>query len=419
MARNVSDLVLELKALGIPLTEEMTRGRGNKKLMMDALAFHKNKGVDLLPQIEVMLCRDAKEWVDIAAPQPFDTPEMQSRFWLNDGWVAEEKLDGNRLKMHFTASGLRSDSRRRSDETYTYSEKTGNFPHLEFAKGSDAITWDAFNTDPFNPALIGTVLDGEVLCPKPVIDTGSVVTSSTQQSTSAIVNSGRAKAVEIQRSNDAWVEYHAFDVIMFQGESVEHLPWSERRGILEAVISDLQKQPNGGYWKITRVEFDHKLNFFNEIVAAGGEGVILKDIKGTYQQDKRSKFQYKLKRYTTQDGFVVGWIPGEGGNEGLVGAVEVATNINGIVHKFASVSQFTMEQRLEMTDLDGSLKPEYYGQVMEVRGQILTKNGRFQHAVFLNWRPDKSAEMCDGYELKSDLELLGFRFGSGEDDLFS
>lgn len=417
MARNVADLVKEMEFLGIPLTTEMTAGRGNKKLMMDALAVHKNQGKDLLPQIEVMLCRDAKEWVDITAPDPYDTPEMQTRFWLNDGWIAEEKLDGNRLKMHFTASGIRSDSRRRSDDTYTYSEKTGNFPHLEFAGGPNAVMMDAFR--PFPESLIGTILDGEVLCPKAVVDTGSVVTTSTQQSTSAIVNSGPEKSIKIQRDNDAWVEYHAFDVIMFKGESVEHLPWSERRGILEAIIEALQSQPNGKYWHVTRVALDQKYTFFREIIESGGEGVILKDSRGKYEQDKRSKGQYKLKRYQTQDGYIVGWIPGEGGNEGLVGAVEVATNINGQVHKFASVSQFTMEQRLEMTAPDGSLRPEYYNQVMEVRGQILTKNGRFQHAVFLNWRPDKSADMCDGYELKSDLELLGFTFGPDEGDLFS
>jgi ATP-dependent DNA ligase len=73
-----------------------------------------------------------------------------------------------------------------------------------------------------------------------------------------------------------------------------------------------------------------------------------------------------------------------------------------------------------MTDDDeGALREEYYGRVMEVRGQILTKQGRFQHAVFLHWRPDKTADMLDGYELKADLEDLGFKFGSDEADLFS
>jgi len=396
VARNVADLVVEMEELGLTLTPEMTDGRGKKSLMMDALAVAKNEGVDLLPQIDVMLCRDAKEWIEMGAGDPFNTAEMELRFWANDQWVAEEKLDGNRLKMHLTSTGIRSDSRRRSDETYVFSEKTGNFPHIE-----QVIV-------PF--LLQGTVLDGEVICPKPVVNTGSVTTSSTQQSTSAIANSGKEKAIKIQRDNDAWVEFHAFDVIRFAGEDVTDLPYEQRRLLLEEIIDELSERSE--YFKITRVTDTDKLEFMNDILAKGGEGIILKDKDGFYEEGKRSKTHYKLKTFTTQDGYITGWIPGEGANTGYVGAVTIACRINGVEHEFASVSQFTQEQRVEMTrPHDGSLRPEYYGDVVEVRGQVLTKNGRFQHAVFLGWRPDKDAEDCDGYELASDLEALGFTFG--------
>lgn len=398
MPRNVADLVAEMKALDIPVTPEMTNGRGNKKLMMEALAKFKNRGVDLLPQIEVMLCRDAKEYVDIEAENPYETSDMNLMFWNNPNWVAEEKLDGNRMKAHFTPTRVRFDSRRRSDETYAFSEKTGNFPHLEVIPLEMQLRGED---------LTGTVLDGEVFCPKARVDTGSVHTRSTQQSTSAIANSGPEKAVFIQQLNDAWVDYYAFDLIRYKGESTEDWPYYKRRAKLQEIIDILSKYDP--HWKITRVTVEKKLAFFKEIIASGGEGVILKNYSGKYEQEKRSKGQYKLKRYSTQDGFIVGWIPGQGSNTGLVGAVEVACYIDGKVHKFASVSQFTHIERLAMTATDGSLKPEYYDRVVEVRGQVLTKNGRFQHAVFLGWRPDKTADMCDGYELKQELEDLGVK----------
>lgn len=392
MPRNVADLVREMESLGIPVTSAMTNGRGDKRAMMDALAIHKNQGKDLLPQVEVMLCRDAKEYIDIEDPNPYETPTMNSMFWNNPNWVVEEKLDGNRMKAHFGNYQVRFDSRRRSDDTYTFSEKTGNFPHLEM--------WPSFPT-----YLEGTILDGEVLCPKAVVQTGTVTTHSTQQSTSAIANSGPDKAVMIQNKNDAWVEYHAFDIIAYQGESTINWPYYKRRAKLQEVIDQLNS--HNSFWRITRVAVEKKLEFFKEIVDSGGEGVILKNYSGKYEPDKRSKTHYKLKRYQTQDGFIVGWIPGEGANSGLVGAVEVACYIGGKIHKFASVSQFTHVERVKMTDLDGSLKKEYYNQVIEVRGQVLTKNGRFQHAVFLGWRPDKSADMCDGYELRQELLDMG------------
>lgn len=392
MARNVADLVKEMQVLGIPVTPAMTSGRGDKRAMMDALAAHKNVGVDLLPQIEVMLCRDAKEYINIEDPNPYETTEMNMTFWNNPGWVAEEKLDGNRMKAHFGVTGVRFDSRRRSDDTYTFSEKTGNFPHIEMWPG-------------FPQYLADTILDGEVLCPKAVVNTGSVTTHSTQQSTSAIANSGPEKAIAIQRDNDAWIEYHAFDIIRYKGESTIDWPYYKRRAVLQEVIDQLNS--NNSFWHITRVAVEKKLEFFKDIIDNGGEGVILKSYTGKYEPDKRSKTHYKLKRFTTQDGFIVGWIPGEGANSGLVGAVEVACYIGGKIHKFASVSQFTHVERVEMTDIDGSLKEEYYNRVVEVRGQILTKNGRYQHAVFLGWRPDKSALDCDGYEMRQELLDLG------------
>ena len=37
--------------------------------------------------------------------------------WEKDGWIAEQKLDGTRLKMHITPEGNRFDTRRISDKT--------------------------------------------------------------------------------------------------------------------------------------------------------------------------------------------------------------------------------------------------------------------------------------------------------------
>ena len=118
------DLACQAEAI-VP---QFTAGWG-KREFMDALMEIRCKGRDLLPQIEVMLSRDAKDFMG----EDFDVEneQMQHKFWANPDWVVEPKLDGNRFMMHITPRAVRFDSRRRSDSDYAFSEKTGNFPHFQ------------------------------------------------------------------------------------------------------------------------------------------------------------------------------------------------------------------------------------------------------------------------------------------------
>lgn len=391
MARKMDELEREVRDLGL----ELPSGKYSREDVMDILAEYHIVAQGLAPvrQVEPMLARDAKEWTDLSQDDPFDTPAM-SRFWNSPEWIAEEKLDGNRFKMHFLNSGNRFDSRRRSDATYIFSEKTGNFPHL--------VSMIMEN-------LEGTILDGEVMCPKAIVDTGSTVTATTTQSTSAIANSGPETSRMIQENNDAWVVYHAFDVISVNGEDVTGCSYMERRKMLVEIIAELHRVYPESVDLVKIPLFagpnDDKLAFLHGILDSGGEGVMLKNIHAKYEPGKRSKSMYKVKSMVTVDAFVTGWIPGSAGWDGLVGALIVSVHLGDRVHEVGSVSAIPMVDRIEMTAPDGSLKSEYYGRVMEIRGQRITKNRRFQHCVPLGWRPDKSSDQCSGYELVGNDEI--------------
>ena len=223
------------------------------------------------------------------------------------------------------------------------------------------------------------------------MDTGDTVTARTTQSTSAIANSGPSKAVQIQRDNDAWVTFCAFDIIRYRGEDMTGVPYEERRDLYHEVVAKLDSP----YIECVRYSDVDKLEFLEGILADGGEGVMLKDLRGMYQEGKRSKTMYKVKEFVTTDAFVTGFIPGEHGFTGLVGALELSVYRNGVAVPIGSISAIELEERKRMTAPDGTLRPEYYGMVYEIKGQALSKNGRFIHCVPVRKRPDKTPDMCD------------------------
>ena len=78
------------------------------------------------------------------------------------------------------------------------------------------------------------------------------------------------------------------------------------------------------------------------------------------------------------------------------------------VREIGKFSGFNLDMRKNMgTVVNGKtvLKPEYYGKVVEIDGQQITKNGRFAHCVFIGFRYDKLKDACILKEefLKSQL----------------
>lgn len=389
-AQRLGELRDECHKLGIDTT-----GLTTKEELELALGAHLDGSETAIAQINPQLASDAKEMQDYSAEKPWQSLKMVKEFWSNDNWIAEEKLDGVRLKLHFTPEGVRVDSRRRDKKTRRFSEKTQNFPHLE----SLVV-----------PELFGTVIDTEGVIPAEsgVLPSGVKFRGFLAVS-SAATNAGPGVSKQIQ-AEFGQMRFWAFDILRLKGEDVSQQPFEQRRLLLEQVLSELHSTVAGteSFLHVTKQAFgDEKLGFFEQIVADGGEGVIFKRKDAPYKEGKRDKSWQKLKKFSEVDAFVTGYIPGKAGNEGMVGAIELSVNIDGKIVPIAAVSQLTGEQRKEMTDSDGSLKPEFYNRVVTFRGQELTKKGRFRHAVFVGFREDKAASDIDGYEVRKDLAALG------------
>lgn len=362
MPRTKGELIAECKAKGVAFSVDWGREQ-----LEEALAEKAD-----LPQIKVMLARDFK---DVSKPQ-------RKAILSDSNWVSEEKLDGVRMKAHVTPEGIRLDGRRKSDATHIYTERTANFPHFKDCKLFDGLT--------------GVVFDSELVMVSDSIDTGSVITSGTLTSTTAITNCAPERSHKIQ-AKFGRASLYIFDLVRWRGRPIS-APFSERRAHLERIFEKRGEAPLSESKIFLLPQRHDPVNHFKEVVAVGGEGVMLKHKDGKYEDGKRSKTVLKWKHVYTMDAFVVGYVPATSGKgwDGLVGALEVAVfDDRGEQVGIGAVQPGTLETRREVTAPDGSLKEEYYGKVVEIRGQDWTKNLRLRHCVLLNWRPDKGKEDCD------------------------
>lgn len=112
------------------------------------------------------------------------------------------------------------------------------------------------------------------------------------------------------------VHFHVFDL------PVPGLPFDERYQRLEALVS----ASGASYLRLVRQApvGSHKelMARMERIVADGGEGLMLKRIRSLYQSG-RSDDLLKVKPFQDAEGRVIGYVPGEGRLQGMMGSLRV------------------------------------------------------------------------------------------------
>lgn len=386
MSRNLDDLKSECAEYGLKVTPSGKRESKEdfEHALRDFLWNRDHAGEQMLPQYLPMLARQTKG---------VDAEDVEL-MWQE--CMVQEKINGCRGLFHinpFSDGKNHMQSRRISDKTYRLNENTDNVPHLR-----DAALLD----------LTGTVLDGELQSPVVSLNTGDVVTQNILQSTIALLNCSPEKSETIQ-AKFGKLEYKVFDVLFYHGRDVRGLPYDERIKILELIFEVLGDATCLDY-RITLLPVlrasllvSEKKRFFEQIVAEGGEGVMLKRIGGRYECDVRSKGLWKMKKFLEIDAFVTGFLPGEEGKgqEHLAAALVFSAidTDSGKPVEVASCSAFTIAEKMAWTEKDENGKPrlkkEFYGMVYEIRGQeISSRNFRLTHATPEARRFDKAPEQC-------------------------
>jgi len=277
---------------------------------------------------------------------------------INDPrWIGEEKFDGTRYLAAFTKRGVRIVSRRGIDKTDRMSKLVAE---LERAWAPNAIA-------------TGTILDGEIV-------------AGTFSETISLVNSLGSRGM------DSSTSYHfmVFDILRQGKFWYTELKFRDRRLLLERVLEYVP----GGPERITQLtpqfNSDSLETYLHSIWKAGGEGIILKDLWGRYEQGKRSRSWIKVKAVQTADGVITGFTTGEGKYSDTVGAIVIGQYRDGkFVAKITKISGMTDDLRYEI----GSSGSDYLGRVVEFAYQNKTDES-YRHPRFKRFRDDKIAEEC-------------------------
>ena len=338
-------------------------------------------------------------------------PEEQSAIWGDPGWTVEEKYDGVRMLLFWSAK----DPNRL--HLYSRNISVGDFAPISY----DNVLYRLDGQRLIDAGFEDLVLDGELLSSNPNVSTifksRGVVTETQLQAVTALLQLGRDESLEIQ-AREAPLHWRVFDVLRVNETWVTEKFLRHRLVALEKVL--VAAQAGGLAVYPSEGVNTGKKAFYDAVIARNGEGVIAKNLDSHYKAGDRDRHGWvKVKRSMkesllnlvgdTLDGWISGYDRGTEGkrNEDLVGTVRVSIFVREptgklVEHEIAEISGLSDEIRKDMTVMidDGGerrpvLNPSYKGRVVEIDGQCISgRNKKLRHARLLRFRDDKYKDGC-------------------------
>lgn len=337
----------------------------------------------------------------------------QQKVWESDDWIAEEKVDGNRMALLWDAD---------EKQFHFFSRNNSMVDYLpQDYKDTIYITSNNFDYDK------NFVLDTEVISTSPNIETNDTQCLTQLQSTSALLALNPDDSIAIQRNDP--LKFIVFDCL-YHDESYMDKPWVERHKQTELLCNKL-KEYNfncelNPVIENTEYNKNKKREFFDELIDNQKEGIVLKNKYAKYHAtSSRTIDCVKVKRSTSDsltndiDAFITDYVVGNDDtrNEnmvvGFIFSVRLEKEDGTIVnHKIAVCSNISDYIKEDATVIDDngnvSLNNDYYFRVATLKGQnISARNMRLTHAVIDTWRLDKSADGCEVLK-ESELKKLIF-----------
>jgi hypothetical protein len=276
--------------------------------------------------------------------------------------------------------------------------------------------------DFFNSLPNGTVLVTEVYLP-----------NKTSKNITSILGCAPEKAIARQQKNEP-LHMYCFDCLAYSGKVLINTPITERITYLNKINCDYPYVERAIYWD--NPEDIH--NNWLDILAKGGEGVVLTRKDNFYEPGKRTarhtlklkkelkdtidvfltgKWKEPTKLYTGKeietwpywydditDTYINTTLNSVTNIDGftpvtrlyfynMAGAVEIATYINGKETPIGWISGIDDEVRLKIVE-DSS---QYRGKVVELQAMEIDRSNAIptlRHAKIVKWRPDKNKEDC-------------------------
>jgi ATP-dependent DNA ligase len=369
--KKLFELIKECREKGIPVPHD---AKVSKEDLIHKLAnYHLEQSPGDIPSLEQITPQLARDITEL--------PEKEREEVLkSDRFAAGEKKNGIRGILHIRPEGNRFTSRNRCANTYLLNELTENIPHL---CSLDLGQWD------------GSIFDGELYITNNFIKLDSL--TNALEATSALLHCSPEKAREFQQTTGQRIHYHIFDVIKAEGQDLRPVSFKDRLKYLNEFKGYIKSSGRNQFIEFEDLIFKDKEQYFKEIIKAGGEGIVLKDLEAPYFPGSRSSSWLKLKRSSTTDAIIIGYDRGnEWDEKGLIGSIKLGVfDECGDLRSIGRVSSLSLQKRIEMTEVvDGvpTLRKQCLGTVVECRFQELNKNLRGRHLQILSFREGQNAK---------------------------
>jgi bifunctional non-homologous end joining protein LigD len=233
--------------------------------------------------LEEALKEKMPSWVEPMLAKPGQVPESDG-----EDWAYEIKWDGIRALGYAERGRWTMLSRRHEDVTARY-------PELE----------------PIAEALGDhtAILDGEVVA----LDEEGRPRFQLVQSRMGLTSPGMIQT----RVKQQPVDFVIFDLLHLDGRCVRHLPYLERRELLDGLGLD------GPRWRTPRYRQGGGPDLLEAARRQGLEGIVSKRCDSPYRPGKRTGEWIKTRVWRRQEFVIGGYIPGEGRRSKRVGSLLV------------------------------------------------------------------------------------------------
>lgn len=270
-------------------------------------------------------------------------------------WYAERKYDGTRILLQTIGGSVSLFTRR----------------HIDRAAAVPSITEAAADRLP-----AGLVLDGEV---------------------TFFDETGGSQFVPIhtapEKRNSLTLRFVAFDVLVHDGEWVLRRPLSERKELLESVLTE--EDP----LTMATPQTNDLEAYYHSLIEADEEGIVLKRRDSPYHLGTRSRHWQKVKAVEEVDLLAVGYTAGSGRRSATFGALVLADPEGYVGRVGSGFTESALERVTEaFEEADDRRVPrsavgESYEPieplVVTVRFQAVTDSRKLRAPVFERLRPEK------------------------------
>lgn len=225
----------------------------------------------LCQRMAAKMSRDGK---DPKLLKVYDELEVENYFLI------EEKVDGDRMLMHMNEGRFLWHTRRRRDYTTVYGE---NF-HI------GSLTKHLINA--FNSVVKSIVLDGEMVAwskdQNALLPFGTLRLAAIQEAIQQF------NTVDVYEGNNSWPFFLIFDIVHLNGKDLSHLPLFYRKQLLSKVIKEVPHRFELLKWVKASKPLDLKSNM-QQIVSENNEGIMVKSLLLNYRVHSRDSTWVKVK----------------------------------------------------------------------------------------------------------------------------